>query len=115
MPFHALITGQVLPLVMHLVDEPPQPEDVKAGWTAFAIFIGLGVAVALLGWSLVRQLKKAQAAQDAGVYDDPDAARPGRPVEGPAQGQAQSDAPAPADTPVDSEAEQPENHGRQSS
>ena len=115
MPFHALITGQVLPLVMRLVDEPPQPEDVKAGWTAFAIFIGLGVAVALLGWSLVRQLKKAQAAQDAGVYDDPDAARPGQPVEGPAPSETQGTVDSSVDSSVDSEAEQPENHGRQSS
>ena len=39
------------------------------------------LAVALLGWSLVRQLRKAQAAQDAGVYDDPDA--PKQPRRGP--------------------------------
>ena len=101
MPFHALITGQVMPLVLRLVDQPPQPEDVKAGWTAFAIFIGLGIAVALLGWSLVRQLKKAQAAQDAGVYDDPDAARPGQPVEGPSQSETQGSVDSPVDSPVD--------------
>jgi hypothetical protein len=50
--------------------EPPAAEDVKAGWVAFAVFIALCIAVALLGWSLVRQLRKAQAAKDAGVYDD---------------------------------------------
>ncbi|MDH2414905.1 hypothetical protein [Nocardioides sp. CER19] len=45
----------------------PKPEDVKAGWTAFAVFILLLVAVALLGWSLSRQLKKAQRNKDAGI------------------------------------------------
>jgi hypothetical protein len=57
-----------------LVDQAPKDEDVKAGWVAFAIFIGLILAVAFLGWSLVRQLRKAQAAEDAGLYDhDPTA------------------------------------------
>lgn len=58
-------------LVVTLVDKAPEPEDVKAGWTAFAIFLLLAAAVALLGFSLLKQLRKAQAAQDAGVYDDP--------------------------------------------
>jgi len=104
MPFHALITGQVLPLVLRLADEPPQPEDVKAGWTAFAVFIALGVAVALLGWSLVRQLKKAQAAQDAGVYDE---ATTGRPAGSPRE--------TPADSTADLPADAPENHPQQPS
>lgn len=57
--------------VVSLVDKAPEPEDVKAGWTAFALFILLALAVVFLGFSLVKQLRKAQAAQDAGVYDDP--------------------------------------------
>jgi hypothetical protein len=89
MPFDALLTGQVLspvlPFVLRLTDQSPQPEDVKAGWTAFAIFILLAVAVALLGFSLVKQLRKAQAAKDAGVYGDE----------------------------PESPAEQPDNHGQQ--
>lgn len=48
----------------------PKPEDVKAGWTAFAIFLLLGGALALLMFSMVKQLRKAQAAKDAGVYGD---------------------------------------------
>ncbi|WP_395696309.1 hypothetical protein [Nocardioides sp.] len=68
--------------VVHLVDGPPADEDVKAGWGAFAIFIALCLAVAFLGWSLSKQLKKAKAAADAGVYDDPDEpAAPAEPVE----------------------------------
>jgi hypothetical protein len=63
--------------LVSLADDVPQDDDVKAGWVAFAIFIGLIVAVAFLGWSLVRQLRKAQAAEDAGLYDhDPAQAEP---------------------------------------
>ncbi|MCW2792960.1 MAG: hypothetical protein JWO76_2058 [Nocardioides sp.] len=58
-------------LITVLVDESPKPEDVKAGWTAFAIFLLLAAAVVFLGFSLVKQLRKAQAAQEAGVYDGP--------------------------------------------
>jgi hypothetical protein len=43
-------------------------EDVTAGWTAFAIFLLLIAAVALLGFSLTKRLKNAQAAEDAGLY-----------------------------------------------
>lgn len=57
----------MLPLILTLADKTPEPNDVVAGWTAFAIFVLLVAAVALLGWSLVRQLRKAQAAKDAGV------------------------------------------------
>jgi len=51
-------------------DEVPKDEDVKAGWTAFVIFLLLAAAVVVLGFSLVKQLRKAQAAKDAGVYGD---------------------------------------------
>ena len=57
----------LLPLV---VEKGPEPEDVKAGWIAFVVFIGLILAVVVLGFSLVKQLRKAQAAKDAGVYGD---------------------------------------------
>lgn len=49
-------------------DEAPEAEDVKAGWTAFAIFIGLIVAVALLGWALTKQLKRTEANRRAGAF-----------------------------------------------
>ena len=74
-------------LVMAGVDKAPKDEDVKAGWTAFVVFLLLIAAVVVLGFSLVKQLRKAQAAEDAGVYG--------------------SDEPADSDT--DAEAE-PENH-----
>jgi hypothetical protein len=65
----------VVPLLVRLVDEVPEAEDVKAGWLAFGIFLGLIVAVAFLGWSLTKQLRKAQAAEDAGLYDPSDKKR----------------------------------------
>lgn len=55
-------------LITILADPSPKPEDVKAGWTAFALFLLLLAAVVLLGFSLTKQLRKAQAAKDAGVY-----------------------------------------------
>ena len=74
-PVASLVTGLVTSLVFLLAGGAPEPEDVKAGWTAFAIFLLLAVAVAFLGRSLFKQLRKAQAAQEAGVYDrDEDAA-----------------------------------------
>ena len=59
----------LLPLAEELV-EGPEPEDVKAGWLALAIFLGLVAAVVFLAFSLIKQLRKAQAAKDAGVYGD---------------------------------------------
>lgn len=62
-------------------DETPEPEDVKAGWTAFAIFLGLAVAVGLLGWALTKQLKRTEANRKAGAFgpvddEDPESDRP---------------------------------------
>lgn len=68
------------------LDPTPDPDDVVAGWGAFGLF-GLGIlAVALLGWSLVRQLRKVDAAQDAGLYDPTDR----RPKQGAPQAPADS-------------------------
>lgn len=57
----------IVALVTGLATEAPQPSEVKAGWTAFAVFLLLIAAVALLGWSLSRQLKKAQRNKEAGI------------------------------------------------
>jgi membrane protein implicated in regulation of membrane protease activity len=56
--------------VLAAATEGPAPEDVKAGWVALVVFLLLALAVAFLGWSLVKQLRKAQAAKDAGAYGD---------------------------------------------
>ena len=60
--------------VLSTLDPTPKPEDVKAGWTAFVVFLLLLAAVVVLGFSLSKQLRKAQAAKDAGVYGDEPAA-----------------------------------------
>ena len=52
------------------IEQGPEPEDVKAGWTAFAIFFGLCGVVALLCWSFVHRIRNAKQAKDAGVYGD---------------------------------------------
>jgi predicted permease len=62
-----LSTGLPL-LVLRLVDESPEPEDVKAGWTALIVFLLLLVAVGLLGLSLVRHLRKAAANESSGMF-----------------------------------------------
>ena len=55
-----------------LVDKTPADKDVKAGWGAFGIFLALAVAVAFLGWSLVRQLKKTERNAEKGVFGEDD-------------------------------------------
>ena len=69
-----LLTALV-PLVVAGVDKVPAPADVKAGWGAFALFIALGVAVALLGWSMTRHLRKARDNAELGVFDPSDEPR----------------------------------------
>ena len=89
MRFLAVLPDQVtgpIGLVLALAGGAPEPEDVKAGWTAFAIFLLLAAAVALLGMSLFKHLKKAQAAQDAGVYNGDDK-RADEPAPGPDNGE----------------------------
>jgi hypothetical protein len=65
----------LLPLLVKGADKVPAPEDVKAGWGAFALFIALAVAVALLGWSLSRHLRKANANAELGLFDPSDGPR----------------------------------------
>jgi hypothetical protein len=78
------MTAFLVQLVL-LVDETPEPEDVKAGWGALLLFLLLIGAVVFLGFSLTKQLRKAQAAEDAGVYgsdeDAPDAETPGSEID----------------------------------
>ncbi|HET6151722.1 MAG TPA: hypothetical protein VFE15_02135 [Marmoricola sp.] len=67
----------VLHSLVVLADKTPADKDVKAGWGAFWIFIGMVVAVGLLGWSLTRHLKKTQFNADSGAFgDEPTADEP---------------------------------------
>lgn len=59
----------LLPLLL-LVEEGPDPKSVKAGWLGFAIFLLLFAAVVFLGFSMVKQLRRAQTNKDAGAFGD---------------------------------------------
>ena len=63
----------------------PDEEDVVAGWTAFALFIALIIAVALLGMSLTKRLKNVERAAAEGKYDP---STPRRRSAGPVRGLA---------------------------
>jgi hypothetical protein len=58
-----------LMVLLRAADPVPKAKDVTAGWTAFAVFVGLCVAVALLGFSLVKHLRKAKENAEKGVFD----------------------------------------------
>ena len=61
----------MLELLITLADDPtPADNDVVAGPLGFAMWIFMILAVVVLAFSLVKQLRKAQAAKDAGVYGD---------------------------------------------
>ncbi len=55
-------------LIVAGVDKVPADDDVKAGWVAFGVFIALAIAVALLGWSLTRHLRRAKDNAAAGAF-----------------------------------------------
>lgn len=58
-------------LIVALVQDPtPEDTEVKAGPLGFALWIFMILAVVVLAFSLVKQLRKAQAAKDAGLYGD---------------------------------------------
>jgi hypothetical protein len=66
-----------------VITAAPEDKDVVAGWTAFAIFGLLALAVAVLGFSLTKRLKNVEKAAAAGLYDPSDPKAPdGRPLRG---------------------------------
>ena len=60
----------MLTYLLPLAESVPEAEDVVAGWTGFAVLMALIVATALLLWNFTKQIKKANAAKDAGVFGD---------------------------------------------
>lgn len=58
----------VLTALPFLVEEGPAPEDVKAGWLGFTVWMALVVAVVILGFSLRKHLKRVD------FEEEPDAA-----------------------------------------
>lgn len=67
----------MLDLLIVLKDSTPDPTDVKAGPLGFALWIFMIIAVIVLGFSLVKQLRRAQANKDAGMFGDEPAPRDG--------------------------------------
>ncbi len=55
----------LVPLLARLSEEGPAPEDVKAGWLGFGVFLLLAVAVAFLGFSLRKHLRKVDFEEEA--------------------------------------------------
>lgn len=56
--------------VLSDLDPVPKPADVKAGYPALFLFLGLLAVVGLLGWSLSRHLRTADHNRRAGLFGD---------------------------------------------
>lgn len=78
----AQLVLDLVPSLSIVADEAPRDEDVKAGWLAFVVFLLLIGAVVLLGFSLVKHLRRAQDAEEAGLYGSDDAADRKEPRQG---------------------------------
>lgn len=87
----AVSVAQALHALGSARDEAPDPEDVTAGWTGFVVFLLLIAAVVVLGFSLVKQLRKAEAARQAGVFGPVDDEGAGAGPDGGADGGADED------------------------
>ncbi|MEO5708194.1 MAG: hypothetical protein ABIQ59_00030 [Nocardioidaceae bacterium] len=48
----------LIAVLVPLVDQAPDPADVKPGWLGFGVVMALVVAVALLWFSMRKQLRK---------------------------------------------------------
>ncbi len=69
-------------LIISLVDDPtPEDSEVVAGPLGFAVWIFMILAVVVIGFSLVRQLRRAQANKDAGLFGDEPVDRSAAPTE----------------------------------
>lgn len=66
---HAL-TSTVVAALVRAEEKAPKAEDTVAGWIGFSVFMFLIVAVAVIGWSLTKHLRKADRNRDAGVFGD---------------------------------------------
>jgi hypothetical protein len=52
------------------VDKPPSEDEVGAGWWYLVLFLALAGAVAFLGWSLSKHLRKARTNAEHGAFGD---------------------------------------------
>ena len=71
----------VVSLALWVAEKAPEDEDVVAGWTAFLIFGLLVAAVVFLGFSLTKQLRRVDRAEEAGLYDPSDRRKREQPAE----------------------------------
>jgi predicted permease len=55
-----------------LVDKIPSDDDIGAGVGYLVVFILLVLAVAFIGWSLTKHLRKVRENAEAGVFDPQD-------------------------------------------
>lgn len=63
--------------LVHLVStaaETPSEDEIGAGWWYLIVFVLLAAAVAFLGFSLTKQLRKTRANAESGVFGDDDKA-----------------------------------------
>lgn len=58
-------------ILLKAVDPVPADKDVTAGYVALAVFVGLVLAVAVLGFSLTRHLRKVKENAAKGVFGPP--------------------------------------------
>jgi hypothetical protein len=58
-------------ILLKAVDPVPADKNVTAGYVALAVFLGLALAVVVLGISLTRHLRKARENADKGVFGPP--------------------------------------------
>jgi len=68
------ILATLLPLadlLLPLAGQVPAPEDVKAGWVAFGIFLAMAAAVVFLGFSLRKHLKRVDFEETDGSPGEP--------------------------------------------
>lgn len=67
--------ARLLPLLLDVKvlaeDEVPETKDVVAGPWGAVIVVALLAAATFLAFSFLKQMRKAQAAKDAGVFGDP--------------------------------------------
>lgn len=70
-----LLIHTLAEVTLRLEDVGPDPKDVKAGWTAFVIFLLMLAAVVGLGFSMAKQFRRAKRNKDAGLL--PSDAAPG--------------------------------------
>jgi len=58
-----------------MADKVPSEEEIGTGWMYFVLFVLLVLAIAFLGWSLTRHLRKVRHNAETGVFGADDAPR----------------------------------------